>query len=404
MSKSSCGCKGKFISPWFRRSAVCLSAYLLTTSPALASYQNPAFDRGMGHMSHRDFDGAINDFGEAIGFNDTDPKNYLMRGKCFFHTDNYELAIQDFNKSIQYAPNDSEAYLWRGTAHANLGKDDFAIKDYEKAISLDPNLADRFFNQTTTLEPAHQQGRVISRNGRREIVSSNRAYETKDLNQNAIHDYQQAMALVYPDRQTGQASSLSYSAGRTRHAVGRDHWMHEDNWQPGPDSQANPSADMHTDQLNNADVGSDQSLRKSRNERVVKSLDTDPNRGEFGPIPGTGELRGDPDKVIQNMNDAIENDASNPQYFFRRAKAFQKLMNANHAMSDYDEAIRLDPNQARFYLGRASLFNQLSKPALVRADVERARRCNPDLPAQIRFQGDPFPSSVQRSASIPDRN
>lgn len=402
MSKSSCGFKGKYISPWFRRSAVCLSAYLLATIPALASYQNPAFDRGMGRMSHRDFDGAINDFGEAIGFNDTDPKNYLMRGKCFFNMHNYELAIQDFNKSIQYAPNDYEAYLWRGTAHANLGKDDFAIKDYEKAISLDPNLADRFFNQSASTQPTHEQGRVISHNGRREIVGSDRAYETKELNQNAIRDYKQAMSLVYPNRRGGDERSEGRNESivpeHDRGLRGKDHW------QPGTDSQSNPSADMHTDSLNNADVSSDQSLRKSRNERVVKSLDTDPNRGEFGPIPGTGELRGDPDKVIQNMNQAIENDASNPQYFFRRAKAFQKLMKADRAMSDYDEAIRLDPNQARFYLGRASLFNQLSKPALVHADVERARRCNPDLPANIHFQGDPFPPSVQRSASIPDRN
>lgn len=173
---------------------------LLTASPSLADYQNPAFERGMGCMSHRDYDGAIIEFGEAIGFNDTNSKNYLMRGQAFSHTHNYELAIQDFNKSLEFAPNNSETYLWRGTAQSKLGKDDLAIKDYEQAIRLDPKLADKFFSQPKTSTPGHLQARAISRNGQTYIVGDKRAYETRNLNDGAIRDYEQAMSLVYPDR------------------------------------------------------------------------------------------------------------------------------------------------------------------------------------------------------------
>jgi tetratricopeptide (TPR) repeat protein len=377
----------------------------MTASPAVAGYENPAFNRGMGCMSHRDYDGAVQYFGEAIGFNDTDPMNYLMRGKAFFSMNNWDLAIQDFNKSIQYAPNNSEAFLWRGTAHANLGKDDFAVKDYEQAIKLDPKLADRFFTPSHETEPKHQQGKVISRNGRRQIVAGKSEYETHQTNENAIRDYKQAMALVYPNggaagggRQAGNQDVDSVS-DEPEHGSKRNGPRHR-----VQALQTNPGSDMHTDSLNNSDVSSDQSLRARRNERVVKSLETDPNRGEFGPIPGTLELRGDAQKVIANMNDAIANDKTNAQNYFRRAKAYQKLMNANSAMSDYNEAIRLDPNQSRYYIGRASLFHRLDKPALVQADVERARRCDPDLPEKITFPGELYPVAVQRSTSVPDRN
>jgi tetratricopeptide (TPR) repeat protein len=345
----------------------------------VANYQNPAFDRGMGAMAHRDYDGGIVDFGEAIGFNDTDPRNYLMRGQCFFHTKNYEYAIQDFNKSLEYAPNNYEAYLWRGTAHANLGKDDFAIKDYEQAIKLAPALADKFFNQPADDLVTHGRGRVISGTGRAQIVTGPGTYEDKGLNQNAIRSYKEAMSLVYPNRGNGARQRLQAL-------------------------QNNPSADVHVDSMNNADVSSDVSLNARRNNRVVRSLDTDPNRGEFGPIPGTREFRGDVEQAVTRMNEAIKNDETNPENYFRRAKAYQKMMNVGRAMTDYNDAIRWGPNESKYYIGRASLFHQLGKSYLVQADIERARRCNPDLPEKITFQGEPFPPSVRRSASVPDQN
>lgn len=369
-------------------------AGFLTMPSVLADYENPAFTRGMGRMAHKDYDGAILSFTEAIGLNATNPKNYLARGKCFASMHNYDLAIQDFNKSLEYAPNDSEAYLWRGTAHANLGKDDFAIKDYEQAIKLDPALADRFFGQTGNSGPKHEQGQIILHNGSAQIIGSGKSYENKEVNTNAIRDYKQAMTRVYPQASGNVDSAVTEIHGQSpagsrlrKQAL-----------------QQNPSADLHADSENNADVSSDQSLKPARNKRITESLDADPNRGEFGALPGTRQFGGNPQKRIENMNEAIASDARNPENFFKRAKAYQKLMDVGKAISDYNEAIRLGPNQFKYYLGRASLFHQLGKTALVQADIEQARRCNPDLPQKISFQGQQFPQSVIRSASTPGEN
>jgi tetratricopeptide (TPR) repeat protein len=375
-----------------------VSLCLMSSGTALASYQNSAFERGTAAMAHRDYDGAIMDFGEAVGFNCTDPRNYLMRGQCFFHTHNYQLAIQDFDKSLEFAPNDSQAYLWRGTAHASLGKDDFAVKDYEQAIRLDPKLADNFFNQQSSNEQVHGRGQVTTRNFRSQIVAAKGNYENKGLNENAIRDYKQAMALVYPDKSPRQAIGGSANSDIDNAAMpqtGRNRVRA---------LQSNASADVHVDSENNVDVSSDDSLRAARNQRVVRSLDTDPNRGDFGPAPGTREFKGDAEKTVKSMSEAIDNDSSNPENYYRRAKAYQKLMNVGKAMTDYNAAILWGPNVSKYYLGRASLFHQLGKTSLVDADIERARRCDPDLPEKITFQGEPFPRSVQRSASVPDEN
>ena len=407
------------ISHSFKLASLCAlaaSIWLIGSPPAYADYENPAFQRGMARMSHRDYDGAADAFGEAIGLNYTNPKNYLMRGQCFFKLHNYQMAIQDFDKSLEFAPNDSEAYLWRGTAHASLGKDDFAVKDYEQAIRLDPRLVDRFFNAPAESGETHARGQVISRNGRRQIVSTQGAYENKGLNQNAINDYKEAMRQLYPDRASDAASG-----GGSNNQVASADYGHASGSQMSEQDQAgetpkgprrrikalqsNPSADSHVDTENNSDVSSDASLKARRNMRVVRSLDTDPNRGDFGPVPGSREFRGDPEKTIANMNDAIQNDSSNPESYFRRAKAYQKLMNVGKALADYNDAIQYGPNVSKYYIGRASLFYQLERPALVQADIERARRCDPDLPPKVNFQGEPFPPAVRRSASVvPDRN
>jgi len=157
--------------------------------PALADYQNPAFNKGKQKMAAGDFDGAVNSFGEAIGMNDTEPKGYLMRGQCFFKLQNYKLAIQDMDKALQLAPNKVRALLVRGSCKANLGQDDEAVADYMAAIKLEPDLGTRYFKnggQNVEARPRGKQKSADSTDGH------------ADLRLHAIEDYKKAMNIVYP--------------------------------------------------------------------------------------------------------------------------------------------------------------------------------------------------------------
>jgi len=125
-----------------------VTAQLMTgamTTNVLA-YDNPARDAAMNMMRQKDYDGALNKLDEAVGFNATDPENFMLRGKCFFVMRNYQLAIEDFNHVINLSPNFYRAFLWRGTAQARLGADQLAVSDYSQAIQLHPQLASSFFS------------------------------------------------------------------------------------------------------------------------------------------------------------------------------------------------------------------------------------------------------------------
>lgn len=378
-----------------------LAAHLLAASLSLDafSYANPARDEAMKMMRHRDYNDALNKLNEAIGFNATDPENYMLRGKCFFLMRNYQLAIEDFNHVLQYSPNYSRAFLWRGTAHARLGADDMAIKDYEQAIRLRPALARNYFMTKTLQLPGHRAGATGP----------------------AITDYQTAMTNVYPngldpnapvrtgsadpmDEGTDEFSDIGDASGDlapeaklARTAAGGG-----PNAGRGPGKgyyqalAGNPAGtDLSTTNAGNTDVGrADDRLPADANRRVTNNFDVDPNFGRFGPVAGSQPMQGDPEKVIKETTEALRINYMDPELYFKRAKAWQALQQPNKAYADYNEAIRIFP-QAKFYVGRASLFYQLNKPLLVDADVRSAVLADPTTPRKIDFGGDRYPNTVQ---------
>ena len=178
-----------------------ISAMLLINAPiAYADYANPAFDKGVECMNHGDYDEAINAFDEAIGFNNTNAKAYLLRGKCFYQANNLQMAVADFDHCLKIAPDTSDAFLWRGTSHARLGKDDLATNDYEQAIKLDPKLAEQFFHAPKAKEEAQPiRAQVISHGNSSEIIMSETSHEKKSSSIKSVDDYKEAMKRLYPD-------------------------------------------------------------------------------------------------------------------------------------------------------------------------------------------------------------
>lgn len=149
------------------------------------------------------------------------------------------------------------------------------------------------------------------------------------------------------------------------------------------------------DAQNNADVDSDDTIPRYKNERFTPNLDQDPMRGEFGLLSGAGGFPGDAKQAILDYSQAIKLDPTNAEYYYRRAKAFQKLSKVNEAMGDFNHAILQDPQQGKYYIGRASLYYQLGKQILMDADIVAARNCNPDLPAVIHFNLEKLPPGTQ---------
>lgn len=428
-----------------------ISLGLLTAASALvfcpppsAAYQSPALDRGKERMGHGDYDGAVNALGEAIGMNDKDATAYLLRGECFYKLQNFKLAIQDLNNSIQYAPNNARAFLVRGSCHAAMGEDDSAIADYEGAIKLDPALGRNFFRNGGNRAgqpggPAGgQQGntagggngprraRVQRRNGQAMIVADEGG-SGAGLNLHAINDYKTAMHQVYPhglrggaedsgDNSGGNAkdsddtqgnSSLSPGGGRQANNGGSGGNGNDNG--PGPGRRrrrpnqistntggavGNTLDPRQTDVQNNAGIEEETGI-SDRKKRFVHHLDQDPNRGVFGVVPGAGEFEGDAKEAVTDFTEVIRNNPNDPNVYYQRGKALQKLGRVDDALKDYNQAIQRDPQKSQYYIGRASVFYQLGKPLLCEAEINRARAVDPDVPGVVHFNLPKYPPSVK---------
>lgn len=458
MNNRSCSSFG--INP--RRICYTLSLMLVLQSQCLPSWADPnkARELARAKMQEKDFQAAIPFLDTACGASRTDPENFMLRGRCFFRIKKFDLAIQDFNMVLDKSPNYFPAFLWRGSAHAKLGTDDLAIKDYEQAIRLNPKLAKRYFNPPGAKEGKQDKAVVNAERYRLPGVSP------ENQHSKAVEDYKSAMKLVYPDgfseseaKRVGSANPGTYASvdaddqtyltdmaaggevenessegpsvtytkqlkdGKDKkdRAQGRDGDEGKGNKEAQDDGtrkksdrnargeyQALADRSVRSSSTNaggNLDIGrSDERLDPAKDRRVVNRLGQDPDYGEFGKVPGSQPLDGDPETVIKRCTEAIRQDDSNAEYFYMRAKAYQKLSKVNDAYRDYSEAIRIGPNVAKYYIGRASMFYQLNKPLLVDADVKRAQSMDQLMPHVVHFGGDPYPPSVRWSGDGADGN
>jgi tetratricopeptide (TPR) repeat protein len=324
---------------------------LILGTGALADEYNPAFARGMNHFASRDYDDAINDFNEAIGFDDRNSKAYFKRGQCFFNLNNYSLAIKDFDEAIKQNPDSSDFFLYRGTAYAKSGEDDQAIRDYVKAIRLDPKLRQAYTQQSkgeATFGNARQQsgrqGQLLIDDSHKEILISPRTSKAalNDKNKGAVEDYRIAMKM------SAQNDAAYFNAGTAYSGITK------------PEGIAVP---QHH--------GLENSDNRVRDNALVQDV-----------VDMKVEK---PAKAVRDFSATLELEPTNDLIYYKRARAFQQLGQSDKALRDFSQAITFNP-LAKYYLARAYLYNQISKPALAQADIDNARSVDATLPEHITFE------------------
>ncbi|GAA0730572.1 hypothetical protein GCM10009430_41880 [Aquimarina litoralis] len=143
-------------------------------------------NRGLARDKIKEYDGAIQDFTEAIKLDSTDMASFIDRGLSKMHAGYFAEAIKDYeyvihvntdSKMVQNAiywmarinfsqgkfdevvrncddyfkvnSIDAELYFIRGTANDMLGNFEQSIKDYSKAIKLYPNYYQAYANRGT---------------------------------------------------------------------------------------------------------------------------------------------------------------------------------------------------------------------------------------------------------------
>jgi tetratricopeptide (TPR) repeat protein len=101
--------------------------------------------RGNVHLSHRDYDRAIDDYNEAIRLDPTYAIGFNNRGLAYQGKRQIDRAIEDYDEAIRLNPAYAVALANRATARRIKGRADLAIEDSDKAIGLNRRLAAAFF-------------------------------------------------------------------------------------------------------------------------------------------------------------------------------------------------------------------------------------------------------------------
>ncbi|MEH1840527.1 MAG: tetratricopeptide repeat protein [Nostoc sp.] len=96
-----------------------------------------------------DYQGAIENYSQAILLNSEDLTSYQSRGVARSLTKDYQNAIEDFNETIRLSPQYAQAYAERGVARAAIGDNQAAIEDCHRAIQLDPQYVRAYFGRGT---------------------------------------------------------------------------------------------------------------------------------------------------------------------------------------------------------------------------------------------------------------
>jgi tetratricopeptide (TPR) repeat protein len=87
-----------------------------------------------------DWDGAINDYTEAIRINPKEAEGYLWRGAVKNNKrKDWKGAIADDTEAIRLNPEGAAGYCFRGIAKANKGDRKSAVADFTEAIRRAPN-------------------------------------------------------------------------------------------------------------------------------------------------------------------------------------------------------------------------------------------------------------------------
>lgn len=269
----------------------------LSTSRALAE-QLPLMERGEAEMAHRDYDGAINSFTEAVGFNMNNTAAYFKRGQCYFYQKKYAEALSDFDYMLKAHPRDSQALLWSGTAHAKLGHDHQAIELYVQAMRADPQLVAQY-----------QRGQA---------QSGQKVEPVNPRNQGAVSAYERAIAQYLVENPSAETVNSAVHAP-----------------EPVLKSDIAPS-------------GSEPDSILGQPELKIEQLDA-----AINDAPSNATLRfrrgllnkrlGHVDKALADFGEAINLDPMKSRFYLARARLYHEQNQPELSLADVKKAQSVDP-------------------------------------------------------------
>jgi tetratricopeptide (TPR) repeat protein len=214
----------------FLRLAPQVGKNLSLRAPAPTSKQLSADDfylQGTKKFENHDYQGAINDYSQAIILKSQYAYAYFGRATAFHRLGKYDMAIADYERSIRFKPDFASPYLNRGIVYIqrkqSIDGEKLALNDFNRAVELNSKdalayslrgyLRIKLGDKKGGLEDLDQALRLNPKDYR---IYGNRGTARSRLGdkQGAIADYNQVIALHPKDE------LAYYGRGKIRSELG----------------------------------------------------------------------------------------------------------------------------------------------------------------------------------------
>ncbi|MEH2438602.1 MAG: tetratricopeptide repeat protein [Nostoc sp.] len=350
-----------------------VGAWQLRLLKPLTNAQQTLYKEGVNKYEAGNYEGAIEDFNQAI---ELDPKNalaYNKRGDAYYRLGDYEQAQADSSQAILLNPQDANAYFDRGFAFSELGKYKEAIADYTQAIKLNSKDAYAYygrglartqlkdnkgaigdFSKAIALKPqyteAYLQRGIIHRRLRQRLE--------------AIQDFDTVIKINPTDAKAYYQRALTQSINKQKYAALKDYT-----------DAININPKYIEAYLNRGDVYSDLGDNLEATEDYNAILQIDPkftaayihrgiHRFSFGDYKG----------AIEDYTEALKLDSNNLAAYNNRGNAYLELGNKKAANQDYSRAIAINPNNALAYYNRGVIRTKQKNKQGAIADFKQAAK------------------------------
>jgi tetratricopeptide (TPR) repeat protein len=353
--------------------AIGVAAWFLQSSKSANNAQQKLYQDGVNKYDSGNYEGAVEDFNQAIQLDPQNALAYNKRGDAYYRLGDYEQAQADSSQAILLNPEDANAYYDRGFALYELGKYKEAIADYTQTIKLNAQNAYAYYGRGLARTQVKDNKGALADFSKAIAIKPEytEAYLQRGilrrhlrLRQAAIQDFDAIIKINPSDAKAYYQRGLTQVINKQKYAALKDYT-----------DAININPKYIEAYLNRGDVYSDLGNKLEASEDYNSILKIDPkfiaayihrgiHRFSFGDYKG----------AIEDYTEALKLDTNNVAAYNNRGNAYLELGNKKAANQDYSQAIAIDAKNALAYYNRGVIrAKQRNKQGAI-ADYKKAAK------------------------------
>jgi len=326
----------------------------------LTAMSYECIQRGKNYYNDGLYDQAIVEFGQSISINPNNLDAFVNRGGTYQRIQQWDNSIEDYNHAIRIFPR-YEFFYGRGTAYRKKGNLDLAKQDFEKVLTLHRNDSYAIEQLKEMADECFQRGYKYFNDGLFDQAifefSQSISFEPKNLNayelrgatyqrklqwDKSIEDYNQAIKID-PHYKYYNARGLAYRM-MGNFKLAKQDFEKVLSLQP-KDAYAKEQLKEMTDECF---------------QRGNKYF----NDGLF-------------DQAIVEFSQLISLEANHLKAYEFRGEAYQRKLQWDKSIEDYNQAIKIDPCY-KYFNARGLAYRMMGDLKLAKQDFKKVLSLKPD--------------------------